>query len=134
LTIEVSSTRGCSFFSPSYPWPFTTGEILRMAVCQFCGNKFHRLQNGTKCGLCQLRLPGLSPPELQAINVSSIKKEILQLTQADLHSYPSFCRISLSVWHVALQPTCSRIQFAMDVLFTTVSHRPTGHGPRSLPV
>jgi hypothetical protein len=81
LTIEVSSTRGCSlnvrFFPPSIS--FTTEAILRMTVCQLCGNKFHRLQDGMKCGLCQLRLPGLSSPELQAINVSTQELRSLRL-------------------------------------------------------
>jgi hypothetical protein len=54
-----------------------------MAVCQLCGNKFLRLQDGMKCRLCQLRLPGLSSPELQAINVSSIQELLVWLT--DLH-------------------------------------------------
>ena len=43
-----------------------------MTVCTICSFSFPRLDDGvTVCQKCLARKPGLSAPELQAINVSS---------------------------------------------------------------
>lgn len=40
-----------------------------MPSCDFCKGAFPRLDS-SKCGLCSLRRPGMSTPELRAINAS----------------------------------------------------------------
>ncbi len=49
---------------------FVSFVPVAMLDCPTCGNSFYRLEPGAKCGLCQMRKPGMTAPELHAINVS----------------------------------------------------------------
>lgn len=123
-SLWLRSTKHHSFFNKkSSHSPPTLFSPSRMPNCPTCIYEFCLLDEGSSCGKCRAKKPGLSSIELRLINVSYSSPLYCryEFTNIRLSALTLYNRIRRNVLYVVLYLPTFKSPFAMDAFNITVS-------------